>query len=104
VVAKTPSWQPAAPAQPLLPPLLLLGAIDCTWAYIVLGLLGATAMSMRPSWSPVVVLTYGLRLPAVNSAPAWYALPATSEPKTNPLALPAIDVKVGQPLAGTIDL
>jgi hypothetical protein len=44
-VAQTPSWQPGAPLQLAG----VFGAIDCTWAYITLGLLGATAMSILPS-------------------------------------------------------
>jgi hypothetical protein len=33
------------------------------------GLLGATAMSMRPSWSPVVGFVYAVPLPAFIAAP-----------------------------------
>src|SRR4051794_31303360 len=98
VDANTPSWQPCALPQPLLPPEFEFGAIDCTWAYTTSGLLGATARSIRPIWLPLVALTYGLPLPALRFAPVVYGLPATCVPKTKPVVLPAIDVNAGQPL------
>ena len=63
-------------------------------------------MSMRPSWSPTVavldVLTYAVPLPAFMFAPVAYGLPVTAVPKTKPLRCCAIDVKLGQPLAGIV--
>ena len=44
------------------------------------GLLGATAMSMRPSWSPVVVFTYFAPLAAFMAAPVVYGLPEAAVP------------------------
>ena len=44
------------------------------------GLLGATAMSIRPSWSPVVGFEYGVPLPAFIAAPVVYGLPVTALP------------------------
>ena len=59
-------------------------------------------MSTRPSWSPLVALTYGAPLPAFRFAPVVYGLPVTAVPNTKPFAFDAIDVKVGQPLAGMV--
>ena len=63
-------------------------------------------MSMRPSWSPTVlvldVLTYAAPLPACIWAPVPYGLPVTCVPNTKPLSSRAIDVKLGQPLAGIV--
>src|SRR5207237_10597223 len=58
----------------------------------------ATAMSMRPSWLPVVLLTNALPVPAFMGAPVGYRLPLTVLPYTKPFAFGALDEKVGQPL------
>ena len=65
-------------------------------------------MSMRPSWSPTVVvldvLTYGLPLPACICAPVPYGLPVTAVPKTKPLSSRETRLKLGQPLAPIVPL
>jgi hypothetical protein len=59
---------------------------------------------MRPSWFPVVVSTNAAPLPAFMDAPVVYGLPVTWVPKTNPLALLAIEVKLGHPLEPIVAL
>jgi hypothetical protein len=44
------------------------------------GLLGATPMSIRPSWLPSVGLTYLLPVPAFIGALVGYGLPVTAFP------------------------
>jgi len=44
------------------------------------------------------MLEKGTPVPAFIAAPVAYALPETAVPKTNPLALLAVDVKLGHPL------